>query len=64
MTKYRVVKEVDGFGTVYRVQQRFLLLFWINAFWPADISFSTLEKAKRELKHLDNKIIKEVVYEE
>jgi hypothetical protein len=64
MTKYRIVKEDDGFNTVYRIQQRFLWLFWINAFWPADISFNTLEKAIRETKHLNDKITKKVVYEE
>lgn len=64
MTKYRIVKEIDGFSTVYRVQQRFLWLFWINAFYPADTCFNTLEKAIREIKHLNNKITKEVVYEE
>ena len=65
MTKYRIVKEVDSLcNTVYRIQQRFLGLFWINAFYPADICFNTLEKAMREIKHLNNKITKEIVYEE
>lgn len=63
MTKYRIVKEVDRFHTVYRVQYRFLWLFWVNVY-EKELYFSTLEAAIEEVKFLNNKTIKKVVYEE
>lgn len=68
MSKYRIIKEVEPFRTIYRIQKRFLWFFWMDPYdiWneKSEIYFTTLESAKEEIKFLKCKNIKEVVYEE
>lgn len=68
MSKYRIIKEVEHFRTIYRIQKRFLWFFWMDPYdiWneKSEIYFTTLESAKEEIKLLKCKNIKEVVYEE
>jgi hypothetical protein len=63
-TKYRIVKCYSKqYNSIYKLQESFLLVFWITvAEYPAGLC--SIEEVKRQIERFKRKTKKEVVYKE